>query len=283
MGQIVGNVMSFATAGAQYKQDKAAVDAQRLLQREGNQLEAAKSSLQYTLQSISNKRRLEAGGDQYAAIATGLSRWMDSYTKGSVQQQVAAAEQMGALVTGASAAGQGGGSIERIKRAMSLQQATATEDRRVQMEQTVGDQTEAAGNQMKNAIMGLSNDNFFARLDYTQYLDPIKPTSWGEALLTGGLGGIMLGLPQAGDEMARQALRGNIQNGATQFGQTIGNAIEQVAKIAIPALQALPSSSTPSQAVSTGLTPQPAGMQPYGAAQRAAINNIGTSGVKIGI
>lgn len=231
MGQIVSNITSAWAAPLQYKQDKARVWAAREMQAAGNEREAAVASLKTKLQTLANKSRMDAGGEQITALSTNAARFMDSWLNGSINQQVQASEAVGALAVGTAAAGQGGGSVELIKRTM---QATITrgealsDKRRGQVEQDAVDRQKGI---MRDTILGLDNSQHFANLDYTRYVDPQKPAKFMDVAIQGFFtGGFAWDLNAARNQMVSSAMNGQVQQGAAIAGQRIGETMATVGK-----------------------------------------------------
>lgn len=232
MGSIVSNVTGMFMQGAQYDQDKANVTAARLMQSANNNLEASNAALTNWARSVNNQRALNAAGDAHNAASTTAARWADNLTKGTVQQQVQTSEEMGRVAVAAAAAGQGGGSVRRIQDQMRRANAVQTQRVEEAAASTRFDMADAKDSIMTNAIAGLDNRQAFGNYDFTQYVDPAKPDSLGKSLLTGGLSGIILGVPVNSQAMVRSAEQGQSLAGAVQFGQSIGNSMKQAFDIA---------------------------------------------------
>jgi len=236
MGQFIGsvgaNIGGILGASAQYKIDKANVNAARLVQGANNELEAAKSSLSRVLQSIGNNRKLVAGGEQAATIWTNLSRTLDGMTKGTIAAQANSSREMGAFVAQAAAAGQGGGTIAQLKRTFAGEQARQEQERKQAKQIAIKDGQSAAGTVMEQAVQSLDNTQFFANMDYTQYVDPAKPMSPLMAGIMAFSGGGIMSLEaiNQGQNMTRAAQQGNILAGAVNYGKAIGGSIGQMAE-----------------------------------------------------
>lgn len=258
MGQIVGNITSAWAAPLQYEQDKARVYAARKMQSASNDREVAVNNLQNTVRSMANQARMEAGGEQVNAIAQTTARWLDAWTQGNINEQIGAAEVAGGLSVGAAAAGQGGGSIDLIKRTLAASQARAAAGREVTRDYTTGDAVDRQKGVMKEAVLGMDNSRNFANLDYTQYIDPVKPQSFSHALTTAVLSGGWSLAVGDGSDMVRAAQQGEVQRGAQQYGQRLGQTLESAFKI-VSGLAALPSSdiATPEGSVINGYQGQP--------------------------
>lgn len=223
MGQLIGNATANAAgvlaAPGQYKIDKARVDAARMMQASGNQLEAAQSSLSETIRTIGNKRRLNAGGENMNTTFVNMARTVDSMDKGSQAQQLAASAEMGAFMASTAASGKGGSTVAQLRNTFRAQAARDKGQADKAKAAVVSDGKEQASSFYVQAVQGLDNTQRFAQMDYTKFVDPHKPMSPLAVFAMGGLG---VDANNQGNMMIREAAKGNFLGGAVNYGRTFG-------------------------------------------------------------
>lgn len=120
--------LEYETYKSQRILDKAEVNASNKIREANNELGNAQASLTNWMRSVSNKRLIEAAGEQYNAMGDNLSRMSQQATTGSLQRRVQAAEQMGALTAQAAAAGVGGSTVDLINGSLRLRNAMLNEE-----------------------------------------------------------------------------------------------------------------------------------------------------------
>jgi hypothetical protein len=170
---------------AQYIRAKAKVDAARITQKSGNERRGAETALQQFSSSLANKRAMDAAGKNIGAITENISRSLDSATFGSFQQRIAAAEQAGAASAMAGAAGVGGSTVEAYNETMRLSDAMAKEQQDRATNSALIGQTAQIGETLEGAVAGMDNNIYRASLDYTQYVDPVKQSTFAKIATLG--------------------------------------------------------------------------------------------------
>lgn len=161
---------------------KAEYKAAKMMQEANNRLAGARAAAYARLQAVNNRRILDNGGAEVTTISVNRARLMDASTQGSIQQQIQASEQLGAFSVAASAAGQGGRSVQLIKQQMLKSVAESVARREVQVGQQVGDMSEAQGDALKGAILSQDYSYNPATLDYTAHMKPSNAGIWNAAL-----------------------------------------------------------------------------------------------------
>jgi len=107
--------------------DRANSDAANVTRKANNEVSAATTSLQNYARSLNNKRMGAAAGAKINAIKVNAGRAMDRLTQTGISNDVQAAEQFGQVAAAAAAAGVSGGSIDAVRRAMSLRRGLQQE------------------------------------------------------------------------------------------------------------------------------------------------------------
>lgn len=223
MGQLIGNatanVAGVLAAPGQYRIDKARVDAARLMQASGNQLEAAQSSLSETIRTIGNRRRVDAGGENMNTTFVNMARTLDSMDKGSTAQQLAASAEMGSFMAANAATGKGGSTVAQLRNTFKAQAARDEGQADKAKAAVVSDGAAQASNFYVQAVQGIDNTQRFAQMDYTKYVDPHKPMN---PLAVFAMGGLAVDANNQGNMMIREAAKGNLLGGAVNYGRTFG-------------------------------------------------------------
>lgn len=115
---VVGAVLNFfgasSQAQAQYIVAKANADAANLTRKADNEFKGAMAGLQNYIRAEDNKKKFEAAGLEWNAINQNMSRMKDSFLNGSLQDKMAASEELGALTAQASFMGIGGSTVDTI-------------------------------------------------------------------------------------------------------------------------------------------------------------------------
>jgi hypothetical protein len=214
---------------------QAKIDAARLTTKSGNEKKGAITSLARFSQALGNQRRMAAAGDQINAVTENVARNLDASASGKFQTRIQFAEELGASVADAAAAGVGGSSIEQYNRTMALSQAIGEEqgDREVLTQNIAG--AAGRGAALKDAVAGMSNDPIFADLDYTEYVDDKKQSMFSKvATLALAAGATYVAGPQAGKAVMKaanatqQANRGDFEGASRSSMEAIGSAYEGV-------------------------------------------------------
>jgi len=172
-----------------------------------NKVAVAQTRLSNTLRSIGNQAKLEAGGDAIAALNTNLIRLQDRAANGSLNQGIAAAEQLGAVHAQAAAMGVGGTSSAMLHQTMQLAHARAETTQQQQNQYQTYDMLAQRAGIKHNMVMALDQGQDFAPLDYGVDTAPLvqapfraPPGGWfldflnnGGAQAIGGMFGGMAG------------------------------------------------------------------------------------------
>lgn len=156
--------------------DKANAAAQNLAREGDNEKRAAANALANYTKSINNQRAMRAGGEQIEALGINFARLLDQSTKGNVQAQVAASEELGRLSAQAAWAGVGGSTNEMIERTLRLRQAGQQRERDEQLrQQTYGFQT-AQSRALRGMGESLDYRYELAGMDYGVNQAPYRAT-----------------------------------------------------------------------------------------------------------
>lgn len=209
-------------ADAIHIREQAKIDAGRITTKSGNERRGAETALANFSQSLSNIRNMKAGGEAFNDAQGNMARNMESASVGPLKMRLAAAEELGSVAAMAASAGVGGGSVEmynetvRMTNAMQEQSFDEAVDTQNYAERT------AAANIISSSVLSLDNNVYRANMDYTQYVDHRKPSTF-ERLATVGMaaaatyfGGPQAGMAVVGAFEAKQAARNGDMNGASQ-------------------------------------------------------------------
>lgn len=176
----IGALVSISGAFDAKRVASANAKAARMLQAANNRLEAARAAAYARVQAENNRRRLNQGGKEVTAISQTRARLAEAATQGNIRDQVIASEQLGALTTAASAAGQGGASIRLMKQAMMRTVAETAARREVAEARQLDDLTGQQGDAIYNAVVGQDYSYNPATMDYTAHMKPSNAGIWNE-------------------------------------------------------------------------------------------------------
>jgi hypothetical protein len=158
------------------------------LQAAGNNLEAQQAGLARYMQSLDNTRQLEALGEATAVDLQNSAREVDFFTRGSLEDSIAAAEQTGAQLAQAAFAGQSGSTVDAINSSTALRRARA----RQQAEDYQGFSSyDAAQRRIRTAeqvIAGLDQSIILENFDLSRRRAPtqkVTQSPWVAGLLSG--------------------------------------------------------------------------------------------------
>lgn len=179
--------------------EQAKIEAARVTQKSGNERRGAESELQRFSASLANQRRMDAAGKNVTNITENISRNMDAASFGTFMGRVAAAEELGAHVAMASAAGVGGSSVEVYNSTLRLNAAMQEEQNARAVNSDNINASRQRGDMIVDAVAGLDNSIYSASLDFNEYVDHKKQGTFSK-LMTLGLaaGATYFGGPQAG-------------------------------------------------------------------------------------
>jgi len=190
---------SIFTAKAQYIVDKAKTQAARITQASGNELQGAQSSLQRFSASLGNRKILAAAGKNINNITENIGRNLDAATMGDFSTQIKSAEELGSLAATAAAAGVGGSSIDVYNETVRLNYEMQDEagDRAVRSDLIAA--SNSRGDTLTDAVGSMDHNVYSADLDFTQYVDPKKPSTLASVVALGlAAGATAVAGPQAG-------------------------------------------------------------------------------------
>lgn len=179
--------------------EQAKIDAARITQKSGNELRGAQTALQQFSASLANKNALDAAGKQVNALHQNVAVNLDATTSGTMMGRVRAAEELGASVASAAAAGIGGSTVEAYNSTLRLNQAMQEEQQARATRSDLINASDQAGEALTGAVAGLDNNVYRANIDYTQYVDHRKMGLFEKIAWTGlAAAATVYGGPQAG-------------------------------------------------------------------------------------
>jgi len=175
--QTAGNVLQGLGARTQAKAQnkltdfenliqKANADAANIVRRANNELAGATGSLNRFKQSIQNQAILRASGDEQKQIQTNLLRAREDLVRGSMEQRLDTAFEVGALAASVSAAGVGGSSRDVLNSTIKLTGARKQAELSRVGQQMTTDALEYLTNTQADAYMQVQGDLFLDALDY---------------------------------------------------------------------------------------------------------------------
>jgi len=187
LGSMAGGHAKRSAVKAQRTIDAANAQAANTVRRANNNFTAAQAGLSNFMRSAGNQHRLRAGGEAVNALSTNLARLQDQIATGSLNQQIAAAEQLGAVRAQAAASGAGGTSSAMLHQTLQLAQSraasTAQQNARYQTWDMLAQRAGLTGDMAQAWDAGQS----FATLDYSVDQAPYRATEGN--LFTDFLGG----------------------------------------------------------------------------------------------
>ncbi|CAN7580366.1 hypothetical protein [Paraburkholderia hospita] len=204
---VMQGMLQNAQNDAQYTVQSAQTDAANLLSQDqadnsnalrdaGNEFAAAQASLANTQRSIGNKQRADAIGSQWNSTVTTQGRVLDSMVRGNVEQQISAAQTLGAINADNAARGVGGTSADIMRMTMKQRNARLVTGQQTRMQQTSFDQLiQQSG--LRSALLNsqdygetVANLNYQAAIPQT-YIKPAKmpDLTLGQMALMGVAGG----------------------------------------------------------------------------------------------
>lgn len=121
---VVGAVINYGqqkgAAQAQSIINKANAEAANLTRQADNEFKGAAASLANFMRAENNKKQMRAAGEAYNALSQNMYRQLDTSLNGTIQERLAASEQLGELAAASAAAGLGGGTVDSINNTMRL-------------------------------------------------------------------------------------------------------------------------------------------------------------------
>ena len=202
---LIGSIGQYQVQKAQYKAqttiDAANVKASNLLRDGENEKAAARLSLATYTQSLNNRRVARAGDEQITALSTNFGRMLDASTRGSLQAQIAASEQLGKVAAQAAFAGVGGASTEKVEATLRLRQSLMEAEQDRQIADATADYKTQRMQLERAKAEGLDYRYQLAGMDYGQDTMPYRAKPSATAM--------------SFDFLSRNV--GNIANAATAF------------------------------------------------------------------
>lgn len=210
IGGVIGGVMGLFSGGqeeaqariqaaqqqAQYTISTAQAQAQNLLNQSnasisnalasaGNNLTGAQEQTNLYVQSLNNQRVWKGTADVYNQLQENIGRYSDDYARGSFEQRIQAAENIGRASAELSGAGVGGNTAQLINRTMRLQAGIAEEEARIGNRSTMwqfAKQRQGLSDQLSNA------GNYLLQRDTSgyNYATTVAQNVVGPANLAGG-------------------------------------------------------------------------------------------------
>jgi len=195
----MGSAFELLSSDSVHIREQAKIDAGRITQKARNELKGAMAASNSWMQSFNNQKRLKAAGKSIDDITANIGRNLDAATTGRFSTRLAAAEEVGANVAAAAAAGVGGSSVETFNKTLRINQARQEEleDRGLRTDLLAN--TALKGSTLTGAVEGLDNQSFQAGLDYTQFVDHVKVTGLQKVVgFAAAAAASYFGGPQAG-------------------------------------------------------------------------------------
>src|SRR5690554_5074163 len=225
--QAAGNVLQGLGARTQAKAQnkltdfenliqKANADAANIVRRANNELAGATGSLNRFKQSIQNQAILRASGDEQKQIQTNLLRAREDLVRGSMEQRLDTAFEVGALAASVSAAGVGGSSRDVLNSTIKLTGARKQAELSRVGQQMTTDALEYLTNTQADAYIQVQGDLFLDALDHgtSTFMPQVKRNvqSTASVLLTAGMQ-----IASQNPELTQQTIEGfRSTNGSTQ-------------------------------------------------------------------
>lgn len=210
---------------------QANIDAKRITTASGNKKRAAIAAEGEAVQSIGNQNKANAAGRDVSNISENVARNLDAAAYGKLGSRVAAAEELGASVAQAAAAGVGGSSVQAYNDTMRLHQDMSEEqgDRQVIQQTTLAARQQ--GDAIKNAVASFGNTVQAADIDTSQFVDDHKMSTLTKIVGTAAtVAATYFGGPQAGEAVQNfigannKAANGDFAGAAKSIGQGLTNA-----------------------------------------------------------
>lgn len=212
--------------------EQSKIDAARITRKSGNEMRGAQSELQRFSASLSNQRVMDAAGRNIDNITENIGRNLDAATSGTLMSRIAAAEELGAVAAGASAAGAGGSSVEQYNNTLRLNEAMQEEAANRGVDSDSIHASQARGYALTDAIASIDNSRYFADQDYTINVDHHNQSTFGKFLTLGVaaaatyFGGAQAGQAVIGLNESRQAAaNGDFGTAASELSGAIRSGV----------------------------------------------------------
>jgi ribosomal protein L17 len=202
--------------------NRANADAANQIRKANNGFAAAQASLSNLTRSLRNNAKLDTAASQADAITTNIVRLTDAAAQGSLDSQLRAAEQLGAIRAAAASAGVGGTTASMLQKTMQLTSARA----QTQADQRTAYQTydmlaQRAG-LLRSAVASLDEGQTFAPIDYNTNIaplvqSPLRASQFGMSVMA------QAWLGAANGAMGQLNLASNAKPGSDVSTNTVGN------------------------------------------------------------
>ncbi|MDR5779161.1 hypothetical protein QCE63_06925 [Caballeronia sp. LZ065] len=237
-GVYQGTILN-AQNNAQNTVDTAKTDAANLLSQDqadnanklrqaGNGFAAAQANLANTQRSIGNSTRAAAAGSAWNTAQVNQARVLDSMIRGNVEQQIQAAQALGAINADNAARGVGGTSSEMMRAAMKGRNARLGVNQATKTQQVSFDAAMQNSGLRSNLIMSQDYGETVANMNYqaaipTTYIAPAKSpdlTAAQMALMGAAGGGGFSQFRNGGGSTGVSIGGSDNSNGSGTVGQT---------------------------------------------------------------
>lgn len=144
--------------------------SQNVLRGANNTLSAAQVALSNFQRSAANSQKLESAGNAVNASVVNMARIADKSTQGSLERQLASAEQLGAVQAASAARGVGGSTGRMLQATLAATSARRESQISDAQTQVTFDMLMQRSGLMSGAIRSLDEGQTFAPLDFTTVL-----------------------------------------------------------------------------------------------------------------
>lgn len=220
---VFNGIASRAIARAQNQVSTAEATAANLVRGAKNEAAAASTGLALFMQQKNNERRLVAGAKTLEAGVINMQRMQESFTTGSIENQLAAAEAGGAYAAHAAMSGTSGNAVDVIDMTMQLKNARANQARLKAQGQATYDTMAQLTGIIPQTVAGLDLNYVNAGIDYSTNVakqNIVFGNIFTDMLSSGEMGNVSNAF--GGSEPAGNAGGGINAGGNTGTGMTYG-------------------------------------------------------------
>lgn len=147
--------------------------AKNLNRSANNSLAAAQAAFGNLTKSLSNSAKLTSAGNALDANSQNMVRLQDGTSRGSFEQGLRAAEQMGALQAQVAAAGTGGATASMLHRTLELSAARQRTTAEINSGYQTYDMLQQRMGLVSSMVQGLDQGQTFAPVDYSVDIAPL--------------------------------------------------------------------------------------------------------------
>lgn len=155
-----------AQVKAENRISRAEAAAQNRVRPHRNALLAAQNGLSRWAQSVNNNALLDAGAEQYEAVAVNALRTNDAFMEADFETGIRAAEEAGAQAAAAATIGVMGNVVDTINMTSSLRRSRAKQSAMTEQSMRSFDQRRQAAEIMSQTWRGLDGSVIFDNFDY---------------------------------------------------------------------------------------------------------------------